>query len=63
MEECGPTVERRVSRLVTGNDIEHTHLDLQKVVATNALVVHLVVSVIGVTAALVLNKCKAVRSV
>lgn len=35
-----------------------THLDLQEVIPTNALVVHLVIGVIRITAALVLDKCK-----
>ena len=36
------------------------YLDLQKVVAANALVVHLMVSIVSITAALVLNKGEAV---
>ena len=55
-EVCGPTTSmleqfRRVIRL--------SYLDLQQVVSTNALVVHLVVSIICVTTALVLNECEA----
>jgi hypothetical protein len=38
----------------------HPYLNLQKVVAANALVVHLVVGIVGVTAALVLNEGEAV---
>ena len=38
----------------------HPYLDLQKVVAANALVVHLVVGIVSVTAALVLNEGEAV---
>lgn len=37
------------------------HLNLQKVIATNALVVHFMVSVIGVATALILDKSKAVE--
>lgn len=32
------------------------HLDLEQVVTANALVVHLVVSIVGITTALVLNE-------
>lgn len=39
----------------------HTYLDLQQVVATNALVVHLMVGVVSVAAALVLNEGEAGR--
>jgi hypothetical protein len=38
---------------------EKTHLDLQDVVAANALVVHLVVSIIGIATILILDKCEA----
>jgi hypothetical protein len=40
-----------------------SYLDLQQVVPTDALVVHLVVSVICVTTALVLNECEAKKGV
>jgi hypothetical protein len=38
-----------------------SHLDLQEVIATNALVVHLMVRVVCVATALVLDKGEAVR--
>lgn len=38
--------------------ISSTHLNLEQVVTTNALVVHLVVSIVGITTALVLNEGK-----
>jgi hypothetical protein len=37
----------------------YTYLDLQQVIATDALVVHLVVRVVGITARLVLDEGKA----
>lgn len=42
---------------------EVTDLDLQKIISTNALIVHLVVSVIGIATALILNECKPVYRV
>ena len=37
-----------------------THLDLEQVVTANALVVHLIVSIVGITTALVLNEGEAI---
>jgi hypothetical protein len=39
------------------------YLNLQEVIATNALVVHLMVSIVSITAALVFNKGEAVEVV
>lgn len=36
------------------------YLDLQQVIATDALVVHLVIGIISITARLILNECEAV---
>lgn len=38
---------------------EKTHLDLQDVVTANALVVHLVVSIISIASILILDECEA----
>lgn len=38
--------------------IKKTNLDLQQVIPTNALVVHLMVGVICVATALILNECE-----
>jgi hypothetical protein len=39
------------------------YLDLQKIIATDALVVHLMVSIVSIATALVLDKCEAARMV
>lgn len=61
-EECVPTVPRLLEQVLilrTGNVC--THLNLQQVVAADALVVHLMVSIIGITAALVLDEGEPAR--
>jgi hypothetical protein len=40
-----------------------SYLDLQKIIATDALVVHLMVSIVSIATALVLDKCEAARIV
>ena len=59
MEEFGPTTVMSISpfHLLL---IFSTHLDLQQVVTANALVVHLIVSIVGITTALVLNEGEAI---
>jgi hypothetical protein len=37
-----------------------SHLDLQQIIATNALVMHLMVRVIGIATAFILNKGEAI---
>jgi len=54
-----PTAPNLLEQVKLLNGRGWTHLDLQQVVAANALVVHLVVRVIGIATALVLNKCEA----
>ena len=56
-EECVPT--RRLSALVLYETRHKTHFDFERLAAAEWEVVHLHVSVVGITTALVLNKCKA----
>ena len=39
-----------------------SHLDLQDVVTTNTLVVHVVIGIVGIATVLILNKCKPVTA-
>jgi hypothetical protein len=39
------------------------YLNLQEIIATDALVVHLMVSIVSIATALVLDKCEAARMV
>lgn len=59
MEECAPTVlmsERPVKVRLPA------HLNLQQIISTDSLVMHFVVGIVCITAALVLDECKASRS-
>jgi hypothetical protein len=40
-----------------------SYLNLQEIIATDALVVHLMVSIVGIATALVLDKCEAAHMV
>ena len=40
-----------------------SYLNLQEIIATDALVVHLMVSIVGIATALVLDKCEAAHVV
>ena len=40
--------------------IDDAYLDLQDIVASNALVVHLMISIIGITTILIFDECKAI---
>lgn len=42
---------------------KRSYLDLQEIIAADALVVHLMVSVVSIATALVLDKCEAARMV
>jgi hypothetical protein len=55
-----PTVPGKLGKAI-GTESRCTYLDLQQVIAANALVVHLVVRVVGIPAALVLDKGKAMQ--
>lgn len=50
----------RVSRSIWSQGKPGTNLNLQHVVATHALVMHLIVSIVGVTSVLVLDKGEAI---
>jgi hypothetical protein len=60
MEGCVPTAPNLLEQVKLLKGRGWTHLDLQQVIAANALVVHLMVSIIGIATALVLNKGEAV---
>jgi hypothetical protein len=51
-----PTAPNLLEGVKLGRCRRWTHLDLQQVVAANALVVHLVVRVVGIAPALVLDE-------
>jgi hypothetical protein len=51
-----PTAPNLLEGVKLGKGRSWTHLDLQQVVAANALVVHLVVRVVSIAPALVLDK-------
>lgn len=57
-EECGPTAAPLATERARRS--LRTYLDLQQVIATDALVVHLVIGIISITARLILNECEAV---
>lgn len=59
MEECAPTVSMSEYPLKA---CLPAHLNLEQIVSTDALVMHLVVSIVCITAALVLDESKASRS-
>lgn len=59
MEECAPTVPVSVH---PSKACFSAHLDLEQIISADALVVHLVVSIVCITAALVLDERKASRS-
>jgi hypothetical protein len=55
-EVCVPTAPDLLGRVELRKLSRCTHLDLQQVVAADALVVHLVVRVVGIATALVLDE-------
>lgn len=57
-EEYEPT---RVGLVIASKHITSTYLDLQDVIAADALVVHLMVGIISVTSVLVLDEGEATR--
>jgi hypothetical protein len=60
-EEFLPTVESCQSFVTVEGILERTHLDLQFLITADAAVVHLVVGIIGIAAALVLDKGEAAQ--
>jgi hypothetical protein len=58
-EGCVPTAPNLLEQVKLLERRGWAHLDLQQVIATNALVVHLMVCVIGIPTALVLNESEA----
>ena len=61
-EGCVPTAPRPLEQVKLLLRCRYTDLDLQQVIAADALVVHLMVRVIGIATALVLHKGESGQS-
>ena len=57
--EYGPTRYRQLEKL-TGKNMRATYFNLQDIVSPKALVVHLMVRIVCITATLILNKGKSI---